>query len=365
MRRISLDEPPETAIGKQELKTRIVFVDTGVFEKELFDWKGTTLSSLMSLAKKRQILLTTTEITQREISDRIRSRLNEAAGAATKVRSQLAILKAAPGKRNTALEFKSEELAAKIISGQKRFFKGSRAKMIAVYSDAEAIFDDYFNRKKPFGDGKKKNEFPDAFVIHGLRKYCSATGGSMYVVSLDGDMLSACGDKLIAEPDLDALISRFNLVDPTAELSRLPELVDSRRDQISKFVERRFPELGFWLDDQDGDVEDVVVAGVEIEDVLVLEKKVSSLVLEIIVNVGFTAELTFWDPDTASYDEGDIMYLDQVAESVEREETVRLSAICRFDRTKHEPSVTLEKLKIEEPLDVTVSSNRSDPTYLK
>ena len=51
-------------------------------------------------------------------------------------------------------------------------------------------------------------------------------------------MLSACGDKLIGEPDLDTLINRFNLADPTADLSRLQELVESRTDKISKFVER-------------------------------------------------------------------------------------------------------------------------------
>jgi hypothetical protein len=365
MKTISLDKPLETGSVREGLKTRTVFVDTSVFEKELFDWKGRTLSSLMALAKKRQILLLTTDITQREISDRISSRLSEAAGAATKARSQLAILKPALGKKSPVLEFKSEELAAKMISGQKRFFKASKAKTIDAYSDAQEIFDDYFNRKKPFGDGKKKSEFPDAFIIRGIRKYCSATGETVYVVSRDEDMLSACGERLIAEPDLDALISRFNLADPTADLSQVEGLVRSRSAQIVKFVEREFPGLGSLLVDQDGDVEDVVVTGVEIEDVFVLEKKPSSLVLEIVVEVEFTAELTYWDPDTASYDEGDVMYLNRVEESVVREQTVRLSAVGRFDRTKREPSITLQKLQIEEPLDVEVSSNRSDPTYFK
>ena len=365
MKPILLGEKPETGTNKRSLKTRTVFVDTSVFEKELFEWKGRTLSSLMSLAKSKQVLLVTTDITQREISSRIRSRLSEAAIAAPKARSQLAILKAANRNWNSVFEFDSEEVAAKMLSGQERYFSRSRAEVIDAYSDAQGIFDDYFNRRKPFGDGKKKSEFPDAFVIHGLRKYCTATDRNMYVVSLDQDMLSACGDKLIGEPDLDALINRFNLADPTADLSRLQELVESRTDKISKFVEREFPGLGFLLDDQDGDVEDVVVTDVEINDVLVLEKKRSSLVLEIIVNVKFAAELNYWDADTATYDEGDILYKDKVEESVEREETVRLSAICRFDPRKRQQSVILEKFQIEEPLDVEISSNRSDPTYFK
>ena len=145
-------------------------MDTSIFEGA-FEWKGRTLSSLMSLAKSKQVLLVTTDITQREISSRIRSRLSEAAIAAPKARSQLAILKAANRNWNSVFEFDSEEVVAKMLSGQERYFSGSRAEVIDAYSDAQGIFDDYFNRRKPFGDGKKKSEFPDAFVIYGLRKY--------------------------------------------------------------------------------------------------------------------------------------------------------------------------------------------------
>ena len=42
---------------------------------------------------------------------------------------------------------------------------------INCYNDADLIFNDYFNKKKLFEDGKKKNQFPDAFNFYALKNF--------------------------------------------------------------------------------------------------------------------------------------------------------------------------------------------------
>jgi len=57
------------------------------------------------------------------------------------------------------------------------------------YVDAQEVFEDYFNTKPPFSEaGKKKAEFPDAFVLKGLLRYCAENpDAQILVVSNDLD----------------------------------------------------------------------------------------------------------------------------------------------------------------------------------
>lgn len=57
------------------------------------------------------------------------------------------------------------------------------------YVDAQEVFTDYFSAKPPFSaTGEKKSEFPDAFVLKGLLKYCTENpDAQILVVSDDPD----------------------------------------------------------------------------------------------------------------------------------------------------------------------------------
>lgn len=57
------------------------------------------------------------------------------------------------------------------------------------YVDAQEVFEDYFNTKPPFSPtGSKKAEFPDAFVLKGLLRYCEENpDAQILVVSNDPD----------------------------------------------------------------------------------------------------------------------------------------------------------------------------------
>jgi hypothetical protein len=352
----------------QTRKSINVFVDTCAFEEKIFDWKGRSLSSLRSLAEKGQIVLITTDITQREISARIEERVRKATGELKQLRPKIAVLKPALGGSDNPVfkELDPEKLLAEFAEAQKQFFADCRSEWIAVYGhDSKLIFDDYFEPKPPFGHGKKKSEFPDAFVIYALRRWCESHNENVHVVSSDQGVIGACADSLIPEPKLDDFLDRLNLAfDLSGNLEILTQLIQNQPSTIVEFLEAEFPGLGFWLDDQDGDVTDVVVQDAQIEDVLILDQNDGVLSIDIVANVSFTAELDYWDPDNATYDEGDVIYYDRVEETIERTEQVRLSASCDVD-LKAPENFQIEDLRIEEPQDVHVSSDRSDPMRLK
>ncbi len=56
----------------------------------------------------------------------------------------------------------------------------------------EKVLDWYFERKPPFGCGKKAKEFPDALIFSSLDEYYSKKKARIAVVSRDNDMAEAC-----------------------------------------------------------------------------------------------------------------------------------------------------------------------------
>lgn len=56
----------------------------------------------------------------------------------------------------------------------------------------EEVFNWYFDGDPPFGQGKKKHEFPDAFVLSALDDYNKEHEANIALVSNDGDFAIAC-----------------------------------------------------------------------------------------------------------------------------------------------------------------------------
>jgi hypothetical protein len=75
--------------------------------------------------------------------------------------------------------------------------------------DLDAVMADYSAGRPPFGPGKKKHEFPDAFVVSSLRRLCKDYGQRVYVVSNDHDLKACCSPEgpLITTKSLNEVLS--------------------------------------------------------------------------------------------------------------------------------------------------------------
>jgi len=144
-------------------------------------------------------------------------------------------------------------------------------------------------------------------------------------------------------------------------LAAAQEALQDNADRIRDALFEQFDGLGFILEDQDGDVEDAHAAETRYEaKILTAERNaVGDLVLtfSLVGIINFTAELSYGDMDSATYDseEKEYMFLHYVHENVERETefsstiTLTLESIYPYDC---EVSLTWG-----EPLDVNVVSS--------
>ncbi|WP_279360655.1 PIN domain-containing protein [Xanthomonas sacchari] len=76
-----------------------------------------------------------------------------------------------------------------------RFLIDTGAECVSVdHAKILDVVDMYFEGTVPFGVGKKKNEFPDAIALLGLKAWVDASGSGMIVVSNDQDWIKFCAD---------------------------------------------------------------------------------------------------------------------------------------------------------------------------
>ncbi|MCP9236853.1 PIN domain-containing protein [Lewinella sp. JB7] len=89
-------------------------------------------------------------------------------------------------------------------------------------SSVDMVFDRYFKGQRPFGIGRKKHQFPDAFILETILADCRKRKGKAYLLTTDPDLLGVREDMVIPTMDLDSLI---NLADKVAQAVLDPEKV--------------------------------------------------------------------------------------------------------------------------------------------
>jgi hypothetical protein len=107
--------------------------------------------------------------------------------------------------------------------------------------DAEDILKLYFEKKPPFGDGKKKAEFPDALSLLSLQSHLE-NNEKIYVISDDGDLRAYCEaeSQFIQLDTLDHLLDIYN--QNTQHTNVLSEHVKNYFIQNDENLKRRITE---------------------------------------------------------------------------------------------------------------------------
>lgn len=175
-----------------------VFIDTNIIKKEQYFKAGNKIQTLKSLALKNMIGLVTTEITINEIKSNLYADLTSELEYIAKKEDLLGHL----------TEFrlpKISDVRTRVDSIVDEFFEGENIYILGYdyCDDVATVFSQYFNHQLPFGKNKKKNEFPDAFVLSALEKFsrdnddCEDKDEYRYVVlSQDCDIKSYKSERL-------------------------------------------------------------------------------------------------------------------------------------------------------------------------
>lgn len=173
-------------------KITMVLVDTSAFIEANCDFIGlhsALLPSFFSASTEKGIVLLTHTILDKEIQKHIEdsSIYKEYQKLVTQLRKCKDVLILA--ECNDVGLFNKIELFDIKAKTYETFMQNYSEAIRLGYPDPEIVFDKYFSAEPPFSaTGKKKNEFPDAFVIEAAKQYLTDHPNEiLLVVSRDGD----------------------------------------------------------------------------------------------------------------------------------------------------------------------------------
>lgn len=165
-----------------------VFIDTSVFISNNF-LEGNLIKQLLKLSKEGFIKIVLPEIIVQELKSNISKNVTEGLQKHKKFKTEARMLRNIP----TLSSLFSEIDESKAIEDLNLLFDAKlkdATVLIPPYPELNIghVFARYFKGEAPFGEGKKKNEFPDAFVLASLEAWCEKETVKCTVLSTDQDI---------------------------------------------------------------------------------------------------------------------------------------------------------------------------------
>lgn len=298
-------------------KIDAVMIDTSAYHKNQCDFEGITNSiipMLLHLMKANNIKLLTHPVLKEEIKRHI---------GESELVTRIGHLQTALKKYNRQLQMvdiSAEELSEKLsrLDVAKRlndsFDTLYQGAVDVPYVDAKEIFSDYFNARPPFSQtGNKKAEFPDAFILKGLTKYCFDNPNStILVISDDADWIHTLekNEHIVLKDSLsEAMVFLWEQLDDKSDLYQT--LISKTRAEICSRIETAALSEAFDIDEIDTaeevNVDSVTVADIE-EEVVPLEIRSDSVLLQITVTLSANGYSEFLDENRSAWDKEDRRY---------------------------------------------------------
>ena len=344
-----------------------MIIDTSSYYKNQCDFAGINSSiipTFLQLLETNNIILLTHPILDYEIRKHIKDsslikRTNDLQVLIRKCRDQLALI-----------NIQSDELLEKVneLKIEKRLIDGFncfyRRAVSLPYVDAQSIFDDYFKERAPFSSsGKKKSEFPDAFILKGLTEYCRNNVNScVLVISDDSDWKKAVtGNKQIIQVDtLDsAMVFLWTQLDDKSDLFRM--LVSKVKNELWNEIADAATGEAFRIDSIDTaeeiDITNVSVTAID-DEIVPLEVNEDSALLQLSVTLSVDGNSEYLDENRSAWDDEDkcyyflaYTYLEFQNASAEIDCEVRIN----FVNDGSFATIFLESVKITNKWDITLN----------
>ena len=168
-----------------------IFIDTEVFFRANLNFETKSLKSLRETFARGELRLLISPIMERELIGHFQDRASKVAGKLINAH------KVHPVKLLSLQDLPSrEELESRCLDELMRQWREFKQHFLVEElpfgGKVEEVFSWYFDGDPPFGQGKKKHEFPDAFVLSALDDYNKEHEANIAVISKDGDFAIAC-----------------------------------------------------------------------------------------------------------------------------------------------------------------------------
>ena len=289
------------------------FIDTSIIIQKNYDFTSSHFRRLIDLSKKNILKIISTYVSDKEIIFRINTSLSNAKSRliSGKLKYELKVL------RN--FDFFSilfskdyekifQKCEKELIERYRDFLSKVNSIDIPIEdSSSIEVFEWYFTKKSPFGIGKKKDEFPDAFILSSLCNYSKDKGIMVYVVSNDNDMKDFCekNESLIHIDSLEELLGIASKAEYKADIINSIKMgIDSHRSEIENTISYSIDSSDVRLVDVDGFVNDIYIANVKFKFDQILSIKSDEGIVTINGDAEFSIEanINYHDPGTSISD---------------------------------------------------------------
>jgi len=319
-----------------------VFIDTSIFYNNGFSVDRTMFNTLRSLCDAKKINMLSTDITQDEIKANIEESIKELKTEFKRIASKNRIIETIGGDGyREFIDSKSIQSISNDIKGKiDNFLNYCNTTIIkASEQSAQKVLIDYFTKQPPFGEGKKKYEFPDAFILNALKDWCFKNKIKIIAISADKDFEKFCKNESQFQyfPSLYEFVD-YVLMDQDNVVAVIHDIIKQNDKIIQKEIESEIENLGVYLGDAEGEVifNDIMNFSILESSVVHLEGNTANIVCQVDTTLSFDAN--YWDPDSwmSVKDDGvkEIIYHHRIEGEVTREFNIEVEFEIKFDPKK-------------------------------
>jgi DNA-directed RNA polymerase subunit F len=302
----------------EELKSRLIFIDTSAYESKNFQFDQHALKTLRNYLDKNFLHLLVTDITISEIKAHLYEKAKESKASIKRMQKEAMFLRNTPELSYHGIfeRIEADEIYRIVEKKFEEFLNCEQIEVVDISKvNPSQIFSDYFKGAPPFGEGNKKSEFPDAFVLEAVRLTAEERAHSLYIISTDKDMASFVNrhPSLLHLESIDQLLDLVSRQEEKlAEPARFADSVfDALKDRIKELARDLMTDDSFYSDLTDGfedEIVDVNVNSLEISEKYLIEASRDAATYEIHFSAEITAKYSFvnyedspWDPEDREY----------------------------------------------------------------
>lgn len=302
-----------------------ISLDTQVFVATGFGFNGRSFKALRKHLASGRLQLVMTDITVREVRARInlcvadelvkhREFTNEAS----------ALFNSSLPNVQIALKKLDPDVVAKDLCDQfDAFLRETKATIIDTKNlNVGDVLNKYFAGAPPFGNAEtKKHEFPDAFAIQALAEFAESRDIPIFVVSKDKLFQEACvaSPRLLPKKVINDVLDHVASDDQQLATFLRNETM-KRIVEITAKAKEEFEDRFYWVEDEGGDAEVRITELLSASEPKIITIDKNEATLQLSMAAEYKAYLSYDDSATASYDEGDLVYVEHRDEEVERDE---------------------------------------------
>lgn len=291
-----------------------VLIDTSAYEALRLSFKGDIFDSLKKLSDEQKITIVGSDILKKEMEAHLKETIAKSVNKLGSLNKDLDRLVQNDFGLVSSLLADTTQFKADLFN--------ERCKRINDYFDSviyeeldiskvdnNKILNDYFHIKPPFGEGNKRKEFPDAFILNAFIDEYGNSLASTCMISQDVDWKKFAAQypnirffDSIAE-FVDFIHTEYNSV----FMASLKTAVEGKKDLIVSYLEDVITDNEITIDDVwiDPEIElDPESVTIKIIDFNVISFESESAKIDVKIHVTYKAWLWAYD-ETASYKDDD------------------------------------------------------------